>query len=203
MKKHDIEAIFTAKVQDYIVKGYTISTTTMSGHQGEIAKVDVTNGSEIIRILLTSEHEWNHEDCREIESVVLTVGRAEDTFKPCHHSNPFDTMRPTIWNNKLEILEQRTFYQISRDDDFFTEDFAEYRAMQEVQMERLMNRTDRRWSPKTTDLGEAAKQAAIRYIKRKLGKQRVSSKDITVTKKEWKDETHYYIRYFSNEYRLA
>ena len=23
------------------------------------------------------------------------------------------------------------------------------------------------------------------------------------TKKEWKDETHYYIRYFSNEYRLA
>lgn len=202
MKKRDIEAIFTAKVQDYIVKGYTISTTTMSGHQGEIAKVDVTNGSEIIRILLTSEHEWNHEDCREIESVVLTVGRAEETYKPSNHSNPFDTMRPTIWNNKLEILEQRTFYQISRNDDFFTEDFAEYRAMQEVQMER-MRRADRSWAPKTTELGEAAKQVAIRYIKRKLGKSRVSSKDVKVIKKEWKDETHYYIAYFSKEYRLA
>ena len=202
MKKRDIEAIFTAKVQDYIVKGYTISTTTMSGHQGEIAKVDVTNGSEIIRILLTSEHEWNHEDFREIESVVLTVGRAEETYKPSNHSNPFDTMRPTIWNNKLEILEQRTFYQISRNDDFFTEDFAEYRAMQEVQMER-MRRADRSWAPKTTELGEAAKQVAIRYIKRKLGKSRVSSKDVKVIKKEWKDETHYYIAYFSKEYRLA
>ena len=203
MKKHEIEAIFTAKVQEYIAKGYTISTTTMSGHQGEIAKVDVTNGEELIRILLEGMHEWNHEDHREIEAVVLTVGRSTQKVERRARCNPFDTMYPTIWNNKLEALEQRTFYQINRDDDFFTEDFAEYRAMQEVQMERLMNRTDRRWSPKTTDLGEAAKQAAIRYIKRKLGKQRVSSKDITVTKKEWKDETHYYIRYFSNEYRLA
>ena len=81
--------------------------------------------------------------------------------------------------------------------------FAAMSASAQAVSSPPMNRTDRRWSPKTTDLGEAAKQAAIRYIKRKLGKQRVSSKDITVTKKEWKDETHYYIRYFSNEYRLA
>ena len=73
MKKHEIEAIFTAKVQEYIAKGYTISTTTMSGHQGEIAKIDVTNGEELIRILLEGMHEWNHEDRREIEAVVLTV----------------------------------------------------------------------------------------------------------------------------------
>lgn len=202
MKKHEIEAIFTAKVQEYIAKGYTISTTTMSGHQGEIAKIDVTNGSEIIRILLTIEHEWNHEACREIESVVLTVGRSTQKVERRARCNPFDTMYPTIWNNKLEALEQRTFYQINRDDDFFTEDYAEYRAMQEVQMER-MRRADRSWALKTTEMGEAAKQAAIRYIKRKLGKSRVSSKDIKVTKKEWKDETHYYIAYFSKEYRLA
>ena len=202
MKKHEIEAIFTAKIQEYIAKGYTISTTTMSGHQGEIAKIDVTNGEELIRILLEGMHEWNHEDYREIEAVVLTVGRSTQKVERRARCNPFDTMYPTIWNNKLEALEQRTFYQINRDDDFFTEDYAEYRAMQDVQMER-MRRADSSWAPKTTELGEAAKQAAIRYIKRKLGKSRVSSKDIKVTKKEWKDETHYYIAYFSKEYRLA
>jgi len=203
MKKHEIDAIFTAKVQEYLVRGYAFSTTTMSGHQGEIAKVDVTNGEEIIRIMLDSIHEWNHKDCRETEAVVLIVGRATETFKRRPHCNPFDITGPTIWNNKLEILEKRTFYQISSDDDFFTEDFEEYRAMQEVQLERMMNRTDRRWSPKTTELGEAAKQIAIRFIKRKLGKSRVSSKDIKVTKKEWKDEVRYYVTYFSKEYRLA
>lgn len=203
MKKHEIEAIFTAKVQEYILKGWRINTTTMSGHQGEIAKIDLTDGNDIIRILLESKSEWSREYHNETEAVILTVGRSIEQFQQRPHSNPFDTMFPTLWNNKLEILEQRTFYQINRDDDFFTEDEDEYRAMQEVQMERMMNRTDRRWSPKTTELGEAAKQIAIRFIKRKLGKSRVSSKDIKVTKKEWKDETRYYVTYFSKEYRLA
>jgi len=203
MKKHEIEAIFTAKVQEYILKGWRINTTTMSGHQGEIAKIDLTDGNDIIRILLESKSEWSREYNNETEAVILTVGRSIEQFQQRPHSNPFDTMFPTLWNNKLEILEQRTFYQINRDDDFFTEDEDEYRAMQEVQMERMMNRTDRRWSPKTTELGDAAKQIAIRFIKRKLGKSRISSKDIKVTKKEWKDETRYYVTYFSKEYRLA
>ena len=203
MKKHEIEAIFTAKVQEYILKGWRINTTTMSGNQGEIAKIDLTDGNDIIRILLESKSEWSREYHNETEAVILTVGRSIEQFQQRPHSNPFDTMFPTLWNNKLEILEQRTFYQINRDDDFFTEDEDEYRAMQEVQMERMMNRTDRRWSPKTTELGDAAKQIAIRFIKRKLGKSRVSSKDIKVTKKEWKNETRYYVTYFSKEYRLA
>lgn len=104
MKKHEIDAIFTAKVQECLVKGYAFSTTTMSGHQGEIAKVDVTNGKEIIRIMLDSIHEWNHKDCRETEAVVLIVGRATENFKRRPHCNPFDITGPTIWSTSWKSL---------------------------------------------------------------------------------------------------
>lgn len=40
MKHTEIEAIMTAKVNEFITKGYTINATTMSGSQGEIAKID-------------------------------------------------------------------------------------------------------------------------------------------------------------------
>ena len=175
----------------------------MSGSEGEISKIDLTDGNDIIRILLTDERKWKKDERREVESVVMKVGRSTEKQTDRPHGNPFSNMCHNLWNSKLEILEQRTFYQINRDEDFFTEDYAEYCSMQDVQLKRLLNRDDRRWSPKTTELGEGAKQAAVRYIKRKLGKSRVSSKDIKVTKKEWQDETRYYVKYFSNEYRLA
>ncbi len=203
MKKHDIEAIFTAKVQDYILKGYTISTTTMNGHQGEIAKIDVTDGKEVIRTLLTDEREWRDDERREIEYVQLTIGRSTETHERRPHCNPFADSYPTLWNNKLDVIEQRTFYQINRNEDYFTEDFDEYKAMQDVQYDRMMKR-DPRWSPKTTEMtSDKAIAAAVRYLKRKTGKSRITTKEIKITRKVWKDEQHYYIRYFSNEYRLA
>ena len=36
MKYADINAIFTAKVAEYIGNGYVINSASMSGHQGEI-----------------------------------------------------------------------------------------------------------------------------------------------------------------------
>ena len=52
MKKNDIRTAYTQKVAELLAQGYTIFPDTMSGHQGEIAKVDLTNGSEILRVLL-------------------------------------------------------------------------------------------------------------------------------------------------------
>ena len=44
MKYIDINQRFTAKVAEYIAKGYTINTATMSGSQGEVAHVDLARG---------------------------------------------------------------------------------------------------------------------------------------------------------------
>ena len=75
MKAKDIEKIYTAKVAEYLAKGYTINPATMSGHQGEIAKIDLKKGDEIIRILLDRAHCWDREENFKIEGVVLRVGR--------------------------------------------------------------------------------------------------------------------------------
>lgn len=52
MKYIDINQRFTAKVAEYIAKGYTINTATMSGSQGEVAHVDLTDGKQVVRVLL-------------------------------------------------------------------------------------------------------------------------------------------------------
>ena len=48
----DINKMFTAEVSKYLARGYHFNTASMIGSQGETAKVDLTNGTEIIRILL-------------------------------------------------------------------------------------------------------------------------------------------------------
>ena len=44
MKKQAIREAFTQKVSELLAQGYTLFPDTMSGHQGEIAKVDLSNG---------------------------------------------------------------------------------------------------------------------------------------------------------------
>lgn len=177
MKQHDIEAIMTAKVTEYIAKGYVLSPATMSGHQGEIGKVDLHKGTEVIRILLTTEYESCVRTLGRIDSVMLTVGRVEQK----RNDRPFSTWN-TIWNDKLEVIEQRQFYQIDERADFFTEDFQEYAAMKQVQLKRMRDNYEGYGDPET-ELPEAAKQIAVRYIKRKLGKSRVSVNDVKAVRK--------------------
>ena len=52
MKYIDINRKFTDTVSSYLANGYHFNTATMNGSQGEISAVDLTNDSEIIRVLL-------------------------------------------------------------------------------------------------------------------------------------------------------
>ena len=54
MTKNDIRSIYTQKVTELLAQGYQIHPETMSGSQGEIAHIDLTNGSEILRVLVES-----------------------------------------------------------------------------------------------------------------------------------------------------
>ena len=77
MKKQDIRNIYTQKVTELLNQGYTIFPDTMNGSQGEIAHIDLTNGSEILRVLLYREHHWERgEDGYIGDTVCLTVGKA-------------------------------------------------------------------------------------------------------------------------------
>lgn len=54
MKYIDINRKFTETVSSYIAQGYIINTASMSGSQGEIAHIDLTDGKQIVRVLLDS-----------------------------------------------------------------------------------------------------------------------------------------------------
>lgn len=197
MKQIEIEAIYTAKVTEYIQNGYTINPTTMSGHQGEIAKIDFRKGDEIIRVMLESTTGWEGE--QHCEFVRLVVGRNTEQLRRCR---PFDTMCTTIWNNRLEVIEERRFYQIDSRADFFTEDFSEYRAMAKKQLDRYRNK--REYQDNKVELPEAARKVAKTMIKRKTGKSRVGSKEIRVFKTtDRKGAAQYYAEYHGRNYRFA
>lgn len=55
----DINRRYTDIVNDYIQSGYDINTSTMSDSQGEIAKIDLTNGTEIVRILIDDSTDYH------------------------------------------------------------------------------------------------------------------------------------------------
>ena len=196
MKHTEIEAIFTAKVAEYIQQGYILNLTTMSGSQGEIGSVDLRKGGEVLRILLESKREYDRETHLEREMVVLTVGRWNE-FVP--DDAPFESMGATIWNNRLETIEQRRFYQINRRRDFYTEDIEAYDEMLRKQYDRCVARggyirlEDRQ-------LPDYARKIAKRYIKRVTGKDRVSGKNIKVYKSEIRGRVAYNINYFGQTY---
>ena len=105
MKYIDINQKFTAKVAEYIAKGYTINTATMSGSQGEVAHVDLTDGKQVVRVLLDSFTEYD--SFNSLSGLEIVVGTPADKVVP------YDTARHnTIWNNRLEVIESERFYEI-------------------------------------------------------------------------------------------
>jgi len=163
MKFAEINARFTEKVAEYMAKGYTINTASMGGSQGEIGKVDLTNGSEIIRVLLDNFGA----PCTRIEGkyysldgIKLIVGRVTDDVIP----NSQSTWQ-TAWNNRLEVLHSEEYYQIGREKRGGIKWYgtkAEAMAQQDKQWRRYRIREikDR------TELPEACKEVVLPFIRR-------------------------------------
>ena len=103
----DINKRFTEIVSEYIAVGFVMNTASMNGSEGEISKVDLTDGKEILRVLVR-----RFDDCENLYSltgVEITVGRVpeSDRMTPHDGSNWF-----TPWNNHLNQLRQERFFQI-------------------------------------------------------------------------------------------
>lgn len=187
MKFADINKKFTEVVTEYMSKGYIINTASMSGSQGEVAKVDLTDGKEIIRIRLANFHEWG----KDIEGYEIVIGRyVENEVKPNSNST-----WGTIWDNRLEVIESIRFYKLGRyDEDFYgTEEEAENAA--ELRFARYKAR---HISYQTEDITDKAMAIAKKIIRREFGAKRISESDIKVTRKDGK----YTISYKNKYYRL-
>lgn len=108
MKYETINKRFTETVTEWMSKGYHINTASMGGSQGEVAHLDLTNGKDIIRILLDNFREWD--EFTNHEGLELIVGRVTDQVTP----DSSVTWGNTIWNNRLEALSSERFYKIGR-----------------------------------------------------------------------------------------
>ena len=71
----DINKMFTAEVSKYLALGYHFNTSTMNASEGELGKVDLTDGKEVVRVLLrTFSKDW---DKRGVELIVDVYKRQE------------------------------------------------------------------------------------------------------------------------------
>lgn len=167
MFRNEIDCKFTAKVAEYISNGYRIHTSSMAGTQGEIARVDLTNETEIVRILLYIEHK-----AFTGTEMILSIGRVKEEFK-------LNTDR-VIWNGRLEIIEEEKWIRIN-EKYFVTPD--EYIEIRRKKHERFENR---RTSDKRA-FGEEANKIALQFVKRqpKCKSVKLSEIDRVYKEKLW------------------
>lgn len=170
MKFIDINCEFTAAASSYMAQGYCINAGTMGGSQGEVTHIDLTNGTEIIRVLLTTFNNYLG-----TEGVELIVGRVKDDIKPNQEER-----WSTVWNERLEVISSKKFYRLNNhaQDGFYgTEEEAN--AAEEKRFGRYKSR---RSNDSAVDVTTKAAPMVKRYIHEKFGVRRVVMGDIKVTK---------------------
>ena len=172
MKKQEIRNIYTQKVTELLAKGYTIFPDTMNGSQGEIAHIDLTNGSEIVRVLLERGLLWSRiGDGFHGDAVKLTVGRAAaDTWIG-------DRWDGTIWNNRLEKISEIEWAEVNGSREGWYTDLDEAARIGHIQRERYLRKS----AARREELGDAYKSAALRWL-RKQPKMKTAKLESGMTK---------------------
>lgn len=186
MKFENINRRYTEVVAEWMAKGYIINSATMSGHQGEIAKIDLTDGKEIIRIMLDTTHtsertgEGSDRKFYSFDMISLIVGRATDRIYP--HST--ETFGDTIWNNRLEEISREDYYQIGERNGKYSTWYGtkeEAVAQQDTQRDRYRAS----FEPGGHPLSDAAKEIVLPFVRRQPRCKSVRASEIEhVTKHE-------------------
>lgn len=104
MKFADINRQFTEIAESYLSHGYHINTATMGPSSGEVAHLDLTNGSAVVRIMLQSFFRDGDFYNEGYELVVGSASKAVPDEQP--------SMFVSIWNNQLHITERYKFFCI-------------------------------------------------------------------------------------------
>lgn len=202
MKFAEINRQFTEIVTEWISKGYTVNTATMSGSQGEYAKIDLTNGSEIIRVLLDKDGKpvtRIGDRFYSFEIVKLIVGRVTDQIAP---NSP--SVWDTVWNEHLEIISCEEFYEIGRNR---REKWYGTKAEAIAQQDKQMERSEARNVSQRTEFDAAA--IVLPFVKRQPKARSTKLHEITkvtktVSKNLFDDDVRvkYTVEARGNTYRL-
>lgn len=194
MLRKDIENVYTDTIKEYLNKGYRIYYSTMGGSQGEIAKIDLTNDNEVIRIFLDSKTEHYREHpihkYMDLDYLTIIVGRNTDKLRG-------DSFSDIIWNEHLELISEIRFYKIGRKNNSF------FGTKQEAidAMCKYYERFDFRdlYSRDEIIFSDKAKKIILPWVKRQIKCKSVNVKQIDEVKKviyynRKNIEVHYYVK---------
>lgn len=172
MKKTTVERMYTAKVAELLNQGWHIHTSTMPGHQGEVAHIDLTDGSEIRRALLCREMTWGRSGADFYgHKIIITVGKNTDRIWPGWNS--------TLWNNHIEVCSQIELAEIQEPDRYHPEGwYTDMATAQDIQRIRNERREARR-IPTERVLGTAFKSIALRWVRKQPRMKTTKLEDIT------------------------
>lgn len=160
----DIERLFTEKVARYIANGYTVNANTMSGHQGEVCKLDMRKGDEVVRILIDRTNKvWQ-------KIYYLLVGKNTDTL--------YGGVTDIIWNNRLQEIERYDFYVIS---DRYPKKIVlgtleEAKAASDKRLDRAA--LNLKYNDYVTELSDEYKKVAYQIVRKKDGFKSIKLTDI-------------------------
>ena len=125
----DISSIATAKVNEFIEKGYVFNFGTMAGSQGDVFYADLVKGDITYRVRVYKKYEG----CCDTR-LVLEVRRIERKF-----INSF--MSGTIWNSDGEVVESHSWYLLKNGNRHaYTDDLEFLEETRRIRKERRMNR---------------------------------------------------------------
>ena len=195
MKKQDIRNAYTQKVAELLSQGYTIFPDTMSGSQGEIAHIDLTNGSEIWRVLLERKLCWSDLDGGfDGDVVTLTIGKAAaDTWVG-------DYWDGTIWNNRLEKNFEIRWAEIRRCREGWYTDMDEATRIGHIRRVRYREQhTQHR-----DTLGDAYKSIGLRWLKKQPKMKTCRLEDIEQMQRVWDADgsRHFEIKARGKQYTI-
>lgn len=128
---NEISAIATAKVNEFIEKGYVFNFGTMAGSQGDEFYADLVKGNLTYRVRVYYKGVGFFD-----RVIILEVRRVEKGFVE-------DSLGNTIWNNDGEVIESRYWHRLeNRNGYVYTDDIEGYEAARELRRERRMNKRD-------------------------------------------------------------
>lgn len=126
--KSEVYMEYTKKVNEYLQNGYYVYCATMKGTQGDVSKIDLTNGIEIIRIRLnngiTGLYKFNCSG-----GVFIKVEKyTQDMF----NHNMFDI--DTLWNDKGTELFYKEYYKLENKykSNIFTDNIDEIKRIEKI-----------------------------------------------------------------------
>lgn len=177
----DINKLFTDKMLEYINQGYTVNSSTMSGTQGELAKVDLTNGKEIIRLYL--DHR-----CSVKNNYLYFIA---ERFTGKKYLTRFDR---TIWNGNGEKVFEKRFAEVERDKYYIDENNEEYKTIKAKQADRAQFRNYCPYKTKRIN-NKKADLIAYKLVKKFPKTKSIKPRDIeSVTKHEYTNRAKYYVK---------